>query len=532
MKERRKEQIIKKHKTRIAIIVILLLFILSAFLLHITSQQEKNFNKEQKLQLAEISRCIDSINTTIVVSREKLEDAYLLDDENRQKYNREFTGLMVKLDVLQADIIDTKENIRKILEDTDEKREMRQDEIHDEILSVSIALEEIKNEYKKAFGSIEEMIEKLKQEEKDSNIETITALTGIADSMEAISIESLSAVTNSLQEIENSLKQSITAINSSVSQNLGEFNSGVEGILAGHDSSVEEHFQKLNSSLAEMSGTVISQSNVEQETIRNVQDSMVEKIDEVMAEIGKDLEEYECSVENKYKELSDIITIGNSEQQAMMEGLSNKINEELQAVFQSVSSGKTLIASALLTRGVSINKDATFNDISNAILSIQQQINVQNMPGTISYTYHYHDSSCYYTCSGTLKHYQTIAHSNGVKDKYFRCNVCGRTWISTKQNDYADRPCGLRTVVCGMVDGQILSATIDFNSSVTSTGEPKDSEMNAVIESEIVISTETDLEEIQNELESSEETEAETLADNEKSSVEVVQQPEDNLSDK
>lgn len=57
-----------------------------------------------------------------------------------------------------------------------------------------------------------------------------------------------------------------------------------------------------------------------------------------------------------------------------------------------MSSGKRLLASALLTKGVECPEDATFKQIYDAILRIPQQvvIGVERVPGEISYDYHYH----------------------------------------------------------------------------------------------------------------------------------------------
>ena len=57
-----------------------------------------------------------------------------------------------------------------------------------------------------------------------------------------------------------------------------------------------------------------------------------------------------------------------------------------------MSDGKKKLASALLTKGVSIEEEATFAEFYQAILNIPQQlvIGVEKIPGTISYDYHYH----------------------------------------------------------------------------------------------------------------------------------------------
>ena len=57
-----------------------------------------------------------------------------------------------------------------------------------------------------------------------------------------------------------------------------------------------------------------------------------------------------------------------------------------------MSNGKQGLASALLTKGMEVSQDATFSQFREAILQIPQKlvIGVQEVPGEISYDYHYH----------------------------------------------------------------------------------------------------------------------------------------------
>jgi|GEM_PF-5274223 len=70
--------------------------------------------------------------------------------------------------------------------------------------------------------------------------------------------------------------------------------------------------------------------------------------------------------------------------------LENKLNSNHNQLFQSVSSGKELLAAALLTKGQTVANNATFRQINDAILAIEQRIEVGNMTGEIEYVYHYH----------------------------------------------------------------------------------------------------------------------------------------------
>ena len=80
------------------------------------------------------------------------------------------------------------------------------------------------------------------------------------------------------------------------------------------------------------------------------------------------------------------------ELKSYLEELNNGLKQDMNQVFTSVSNGKKKLASALLTKGVSTNEDATFAQLAEAILNIDQKlvIGVEEIPGTIRYQYHYH----------------------------------------------------------------------------------------------------------------------------------------------
>lgn len=95
------------------------------------------------------------------------------------------------------------------------------------------------------------------------------------------------------------------------------------------------------------------------------------------------------------KQFGDLnVSVGQNteELKSYLEELNNGLKQDMNQVFTSVSNGKKKLASALLTKGVSTNEDATFAQLAEAILNIDQKlvIGVEEIPGTIRYQYHYH----------------------------------------------------------------------------------------------------------------------------------------------
>jgi len=218
-------------------------------------------------------------------------------------------------------------------------------------------------------------------------------------------------------------------------------------------------------------------------------------------------------------ELNSITTLLENKQIA----LENSINANLKDVFQSVSDGKKFLAAALLTKGQTVAVDATFNDIYNAILAIDQIVQIENMPGKIEFEYHFHidnsgnliNSGVISTAGGCFKRgvlhahignansrtgcfvggaWQSHTHS-GCGTRYnYRCAFCNHTWSTDADrgsncpnghgdygyftgigyscgnsplNSNARATCGKTGLMeyhinCGLNDGQIVKATITY----------------------------------------------------------------------
>ena len=162
----------------------------------------------------------------------------------------------------------------------------------------------------------------------------------------------------------------------------------------------------------------------------------------------------------------------------------------------------------MLTKGVATEEDATFAQIRDAILNIDQKlvIGVQELPGTIRYEYHYHKDAaggnphseqsaqqggCY-----TIAHYHVHSKQEGcyeVEEYHRHTDDCPghSVWVDWDGEGYwgyiyecGDRPLNASKEVlicekstdtvdsylpsCGLADGQIIGATIVYDRSAVS----------------------------------------------------------------
>lgn len=281
----------------------------------------------------------------------------------RLQLDEDFTALMNKLNALHGQIADTKDFIADLLMLMEEKNMDRHEEIKAAFTSVSTSLELIQSEYTDAYAELQNLIQKVLETQNVNHKETVSVLTIMENNMKETSLENLNQITASLQTMEEKFFTSISNIQGEIKNSFSTLDAGISNYFTQMNDSIMNQFKELNSDISDQCGNISS-------TIINNNDSQQEDID----------------------------------------NLKNLLMEKLQQVFQYVSNGKQKCASALLTKGINMKADAAFEEIYQGILAIPQQlvIGVQEIPGTISYDYHYHEDG-----AGNQPHVEKVAVSGG-----------------------------------------------------------------------------------------------------------------------
>ena len=178
--------------------------------------------------------------------------------------------------------------------------------------------------------------------------------------------------------------------------------------------------------------------------------------------------------------------------------------EELKSYLEELNNGLKQDMNQVFTKGVSTNEDATFAQLAEAILNIDQKlvIGVEEIPGTIRYQYHYHvDASgnqphteksdtaggCY---TGTHGHVHSVedgcykeesyhVHRDdcsgypvwvdwapGVEPYWGFIYTCGEPANATRRVLICSKQAGSTDYYvpsCGLADGQIIGAEIVYD---------------------------------------------------------------------
>lgn len=257
-----------------------------------------------------------------------------------------------QLEELHQQIEGAKADVEGILTAMESEEEVRQEEIEAAFERIEVSLSLIQENYMTTQEEVKELLLELKQAEDENHSELVAVLGQMEIDMEERSQNSVSFLMECVDQLNKSYTASFDSLKSEMANNFQNIDSGIN-----------EQFHILNNNL-----------------------------------------------DNQYESLSVIVNNSDDTLRQYLENSFTGIDSKLQSVFTYVSDGKRLLASALLTKGVSCREDATFMEIYQAILNIPQQtvIGVEKLPGTISYEYHYHTDA-----NGSNPHAERVSGVGG-----------------------------------------------------------------------------------------------------------------------
>ena len=417
--------------------------------------QKKQDNTDHKESITEINRInesVQSVNQTVSKLEDRLNTSYenlknlvqevrTTEEKNRELWTQEQTQLT--------------EQQKQLLKEVEESRQ-------ETIRSLALVESNLKN-----------MLE--------SDMVQITATFGSLTAELQTRVQELSAL------LENRMNR--------VDQNLSGLDKNVTG-LGNNIFGLNENVNGLGNNISGLSENVNGLNENVDGVGKNVE-SLFTRIGELDNGMQTNLTTLQQTFAKQFGDLN--VSAGQN-----TEELKNGLKQDMNQVFTSVSNGKKKLASALLTKGVSTNEDATFAQLTEAILNIDQKlvIGVEEIPGTIRYQYHYHvDASgnqphteksdtaggCY---TGTHGHVHSVedgcykeesyhVHRDdcsgypvwvdwapGVEPYWGFIYTCGEPANATRRVLICSKQAGSTDYYvpsCGLADGQIIGAEIVYD---------------------------------------------------------------------
>ena len=410
--------------------------------------QKKQDNTDHKESITEINRInesVQSVNQTVSKLEERLNTSY----ENLKNLVQEVRTTEEKnRELWTQEQTQLTEQQKQLLKEVEESRQ-------ETIRSLALVESNLKN-----------MLE--------SDMVQITAAFGSLTAELQTRVQELSAL---LENRMNRVDQNLSGLDKNVTglgNNISGLNENVNGLSENVDG-VGKNVESLFTRIGEL-------DNGMQTNLTTLQQTFAKQFGDLNVSAGQNTEELK----------------------SYLEELNNGLKQDMNQVFTSVSNGKKKLASALLTKGVSTNEDATFAQLAEAILNIDQKlvIGVEEIPGTIRYQYHYHvDASgnqphteksdtaggCY---TGTHGHVHSVedgcykeesyhVHRDdcsgypvwvdwapGVEPYWGFIYTCGEPANATRRVLICSKQAGsidYYVPSCGLADGQIIGAEIVYD---------------------------------------------------------------------
>lgn len=490
---------------------------------------------EVNRQLAERQASLLEVETTRKLLEENASDISVKVQELEKNTETQVSTLQKSMESIHEEIRSNLEKITaiiEILEGAEQENTGNHEQAMEELTRVNVSVQEVntsvsqlEDDLNRSYQSLSALMKQLNAEEE--------SLRALAESLQkeqrsdqTAILQEFAEMKKLLAQVESDLKALLEADMAQISTAFSALTQEFQLRMSTLSQLVEGNFETLDrnmtgklTSLGEnMEGSFadLGQSlsggfdGLEQEMNGNFA-SLDQNLSEALENLGLELDGQFLAVnQTLVKQIGNLVSESGENNDALMaylDALHNALKQDLNQVFTSVSDGKAGLASALLTKGVTVKDDASFAQIRDAILSIDQKllIGVQEIPGTISYEYHYHTDG-----AGEYPHTESSSEKGGcfmTAQRHYHTGSCYRTeryhthtedcpmhgiWVDWVEEPYwggvydcenlplnstrkvLECTIGEGTVTgyqpsCGLVDGQITGAHIVYDKEAVGT---------------------------------------------------------------
>ena len=434
------------------------------------------------------------------------------------------------MESIHTDVTKTLEEISKIMQEmdaqkkqdnTDHKESITEiNRINESVQSVNQTVSKLEDRLNTSYENLKNLVQEVRTTEEKNRELWTQEQTQLTEQQKQLlkeveesrqeTIRSLALVESNLKNMLESDMVQITATFGSLTAELQTRVQELSALLENRMNRVDQNLSGLDKNVTGLGNNISGLSENVSGLNENV-DGVGKNVESLFTRIGEldngmqtNLTTLQQTFAKQFGDLNVSAGQNTEELKSYLEELNNGLKQDMNQVFTSVSNGKKKLASALLTKGVSTNEDATFAQLAEAILNIDQKlvIGVEEIPGTIRYQYHYHvDASgnqphteksdtaggCY---TGTHGHVHSVedgcykeesyhVHRDdcsgypvwvdwapGVEPYWGFIYTCGEPANATRRVLICSKQAGSTDYYvpsCGLADGQIIGAEIVYD---------------------------------------------------------------------
>lgn len=434
------------------------------------------------------------------------------------------------MESIHTDVTKTLEEISRIMQEmdaqkkqdnTDHKESITEiNRINESVQSVNQTVSKLEDRLNTSYENLKNLVQEVRTTEEKNRELWTQEQTQLTEQQKQLlkeveesrqeTIRSLALVESNLKNMLESDMVQITAAFGSLTAELQTRVQELSALLENRMNRVDQNLSGLDKNVTGLGNNIFGLNENVNGLNENV-DGVGKNVESLFTRIGEldngmqtNLTTLQQTFAKQFGDLNVSAGQNTEELKSYLEELNNGLKQDMNQVFTSVSSGKKKLASALLTKGVSTNEDATFAQLAEAILNIDQKlvIGVEEIPGTIRYQYHYHvDASgnqphteksdtaggCY---TGTHGHVHSVedgcykeesyhVHRDdcsgypvwvdwapGVEPYWGFIYTCGEPANATRRVLICSKQAGSTDYYvpsCGLADGQIIGAEIVYD---------------------------------------------------------------------
>lgn len=434
------------------------------------------------------------------------------------------------MESIHTDVTKTLEEISRIMQEmdaqkkqdnTDHKESITEiNRINESVQSVNQTVSKLEDRLNTSYENLKNLVQEVRTTEEKNRELWTQEQTQLTEQQKQLlkeveesrqeTIRSLALVESNLKNMLESDMVQITAAFGSLTAELQTRVQELSALLENRMNRVDQNLSGLDKNVTGLGNNIFGLSENVNGLNENV-DGVGKNVESLFTRIGEldngmqtNLTTLQQTFAKQFGDLNVSAGQNTEELKSYLEELNNGLKQDMNQVFTSVSNGKKKLASALLTKGVSTNEDATFAQLAEAILNIDQKlvIGVEEIPGTIRYQYHYHvDASgnqphteksdtaggCY---TGTHGHVHSVedgcykeesyhVHRDdcsgypvwvdwapGVEPYWGFIYTCGEPANATRRVLICSKQAGSTDYYvpsCGLADGQIIGAEIVYD---------------------------------------------------------------------
>ena len=434
------------------------------------------------------------------------------------------------MESIHTDVTKTLEEISRIMQEmdaqkkqdnTDHKESITEiNRINESVQSVNQTVSRLEDRLNTSYENLKNLVQEVRTTEEKNRELWTQEQTQLTEQQKQLlkeveesrqeTIRSLALVESNLKNMLESDMVQITAAFGSLTAELQTRVQELSALLENRMNRVDQNLSGLDKNVTGLGNNISGLSENVNGLNENV-DGVGKNVESLFTRIGEmdngmqtNLTTLQQTFAKQFGDLNVSAGQNTEELKSYLEELNNGLKQDMNQVFTSVSNGKKKLASALLTKGVSTNEDATFAQLTEAILNIDQKlvIGVEEIPGTIRYQYHYHvdvsgnqphteksdtAGGCY---TGTHGHVHSVedgcykeesyhVHRDdcsgypvwvdwapGVEPYWGFIYTCGEPANATRRVLICSKQAGSTDYYvpsCGLADGQIIGAEIVYD---------------------------------------------------------------------